>query len=71
MPDPNIAFLLKEEKWGVFYLKEKGTGKIIGVEIITQSPTGGHKVTFSAKADFKVDMEDWTNDTLPTNTKSD
>ncbi len=68
--DPNIAFLLKEDKWGVFYLKRKKDGKTIGVEIITQNPTGGHKVTFKGK-DFEIIIEDWINEPIPDDIKSD
>ena len=67
--DPNIVFLLTEEKWGVFFIKEQGTGEIYGVEIITQNPTGGHKVTFKAKG-FEVDVEEWTNEPISDDTKS-
>ncbi len=69
MTDPNISFLLTENKWGVFYLKEKGTGKIIGLEIITLGATGGHKVTFSSKEKFNIVIEEW-NEPIPEDFKS-
>ena len=66
MSDPDLTFLFKEEMQSVFYIKEQGTGKILGVEIVTK----GHKVTFTTNETFHIDIEDWS-ESLPKNTKPD